>query len=262
MQIAEIKGVVEETERVKTFILDFKVEATPGQFGMFWIPDLDEKPMSLSYTSDSLGVTVLRLGTFSQTMHGLRVGDAIGVRGPFGRGFTIHGKELLIVGGGVGVAPLAPLAENALKRGKKVTAIIGAATEKELLFVDRIEDAGGEVLIATDDGTAGTKGFTTDVLGEVLKEKSFDQCFACGPETMMVKVLTQTKEKKIPTQVSLHRYFKCGIGICGQCAIDGTGLRVCKEGPTFRDVEIEKSVEFGRYWRNAAGEKIYLGGEK
>lgn len=262
MQAVEIKKIVEETERIKTFILDFNVEAIPGQFGMFWIPDVDEKPMSLSYTSGNLGVTVLRLGVFSQAMHKLDEGDKIGVRAPLGRGFSISGKRLLVVGGGVGIAPLAPLAESALKKGKKVTAIVGAATGKELLFIDRIEKAGGAVLIATDDGTRGAKGFTTDVLKEVLAEKSFDQCFACGPEIMMAKVLMQTKEKKIPTQVSLHRYFKCGIGVCGQCAIDDTGLRVCKEGPTFRDVEVGKSVEFGRYWRGAAGERIYFGGKK
>ncbi|MBI5253133.1 MAG: dihydroorotate dehydrogenase electron transfer subunit, partial [Euryarchaeota archaeon] len=84
----------------------------------------------------------------------------------------------------------------------------------------------------------------------------------CGPEIMMLKVLQQTKEKDIPTQVSLHRYIKCGVGICGHCVMDETGFRVCKEGPTFRDKEMEKTIEFGKYWRNASGTKIYFGGKK
>lgn len=262
MQVAKIKKIIQETPRIKTFMLDMNVEATPGQFGMFWIPGLDEKPMSLSYTSGLLGITVLGLGTFSSKMHEMKEGDLLGVRAPLGRGFNLQGKKILLVGGGSGTAPLAPLAEKALKEGRRVTAIVGALTNAELLFVERMRSAGAEVLLATDDGTAGVKGFTTDVLGEVLKEKSFDQCFTCGPEIMMLKVLQRTKEKDIPTQVSLHRYIKCGIGICGHCAMDETGFRVCKEGPTFRDKEMDKTIEFGKYWRNASGTKIFFGGKR
>lgn len=262
MQVAKIKKVVQETPRIKTFIFDMGVDATPGQFGMFWIPGLDEKPMSLSYTAGLLGVTVLKIGPFSLKMHEMKEGELLGIRAPLGKGFNVHGKKILVVGGGSGVAPLAPLAEKALKEGKRVTAIVGALTKAELLFVDRMRNAGAEVLVATDDGSAGFKGFTTDVLREVLKEKSFDQCFTCGPEIMMLKVLQQTKEKDIPTQVSLHRYIKCGVGICGHCVMDETGFRVCKEGPTFRDKEMEKTIEFGKYWRNASGTKIYFGGKK
>lgn len=261
-QITKINEIIEETSRTKTFILDFEVNAIPGQFGMFWVPGLDEKPMSISYTSGNLGVTVLKLGPFSSTLHEMEKGDLLGVRAPLGRGFSIVGKKILLVGGGAGMAPLAPLAENALRDGQEVTAIVGALTKKELLFVDRIKKAGANVLIATDDGTAGLKGFTTDVLKKELERETFDQCFTCGPEIMMAKVVAQTKKKRIPTQVSLHRYFKCGIGLCGQCVIDDIGMRVCKEGPTFRDVEIEKTREFGNYWRNKAGVKVYFGGKK
>ncbi len=259
MQVVEVKRIVKETKRIRTFILDLDVNAIPGQFVMVWLPGVNEKPMSASYTKGDLGITVLRLGDFTRRLFELSEGDLLGIRGPMGRGFKIYGDRLLLVGGGVGVAPLAPLAEEALRDGKEVTAIVGALTASELLFVDRLKRAGARVLISTDDGTAGRKGFTTDVLAELLKEESFDQCFTCGPELMMAKVLDITREHRLPTQASLHRYFKCGIGICGQCVLDGTGLRVCKEGPTFRDKELRKSHEFGRYWRNAAGQKIYFG---
>lgn len=262
MQVVEIKRIIKETKRIRTFILDLDVSAIPGQFVMVWLPGVDEKPMSASYTRGDLGITVLRLGDFTRRLFELSPGDLLGIRGPMGRGFKVYGDRLLLVGGGVGVAPLAPLAEEALSEGKEVTAIIGAITKSELLFVDRIEKAGGRVLISTDDGSAGKKGFTTDVLRELLEEETFDQCFTCGPEIMMAKVLAITREKRIPTQASLHRYFKCGIGICGQCVLDGIGLRVCKEGPTFRDKELWKSPEFGHYWRNAAGQKIYFGGKR
>ncbi len=262
MEIAKIKRVVKDTQRIKTFILDIDVSAIPGQFVMVWLPDVDEKPMSVSYTSGDMGITILELGDFTRRLCELKVGGKIGIRGPMGRGFKVYGDRLLLVGGGVGMAPLAPLAEDAIKEGKEVTAIVGAITAKELLFVERLKKAGVRVFVSTDDGTAGHKGFTTDVLQELLQKETFDQCFTCGPEIMMFKVLNIAGDKEIPTQASLHRYFKCGIGICGHCVLDGTGLRVCKEGPTFRDKELRKSHEFGYYWRNAAGQKIYFGVKK
>lgn len=261
MQIADIREVRKETQRIKTIILDMDVSAIPGQFVMVWIPGVDEKPMSVSYTSGYLGITVLELGEFTQRLCDMKVGNKLGIRGPMGRGFKIYGDRLLLVGGGVGTAPLAPLAEEALADSKEVTAIVGSLTARELLFAERMSKAGARVLVSTDDGSAGRKGFTTDVMKELLEEESFDQCFTCGPEIMMEKVLSLTKDKGIRAQASLHRYFKCGIGICGHCVLDGTGLRVCKEGPTFRDKELERSHEFGSYWRNASGQKIYFKGK-
>jgi len=261
MQVAEIVEIISETNQIKTFKLDLEVNATPGQFGMFWVPGIDEKPMSLSYTSGRIGITVLKLGVFTTRLHEMKLGDVLGVRAPLGRGFEVYGEEILIVGGGCGLAPLAPLAENVLAEDKKVTAIIGASTKGELLFVDRIKKAGADVVLSTEDGSAGIKGLVTDALSKILKGKSFDQCFTCGPELMMVEVLRQTKEKGIPTQISLQRYMKCGIGVCGQCVISDTGLRVCKDGPTFSAEEMERTSEFGKYWRNASGTKIYFGGE-
>lgn len=257
MLMTRIKKAKEETPRLKTFIFDKKVDGIPGQFVMVWIPGLDEKPFSLSYAKGDMGISVLRLGPFTTKMHSLREGDMVGVRGPFGRGFKISGDKILIVGGGCGVAPLAPLAEEACKRGKDVTAIIGARTGTEVFFDERIKRTGARVIITTDDGTAGLKGFTVDALRDILEVEEFDQCYTCGPEVMMAKVLQQTYGR-IPTQASLERYFKCGIGICGQCALDESGLRVCKEGPVFRDKEIMNG-EFGKYRRDASGAKLPFG---
>lgn len=260
MVMTRIKDVKVETDRIRTFILDAKADAMPGQFVMVWIPGLDEKPLSLSYTRGAMGVTVLKLGPFTTKMHTLKEGDAVGVRGPFGRGFKISGDKILIVGGGVGVAPLAPLAEKAGKMGKDVTAILGARSGGEVLFAERIRRAGARVIITTDDGTAGLKGYTVDALKDLLKEEDFDQCCTCGPEVMMARVVEQT-HGKIPTQASLERYFKCGIGICGQCVLDEAGLRVCKEGPVFRYKELIDG-EFGKYRRDASGSKIPFGVER
>ncbi len=260
LNVTKIREIIKETRRIKTFILDMKIKAQPGQFAMVWLPEVDEKPMALSYIDGYVGITVLKLGEFTKKLHEAKVGDIIGIRAPLGRGFKLReeDKRILIVGGGIGVAPLAPLAERAVEEGKEVTAIIGAVTKSELLFVDRFKKIGAKVYITTDDGTAGIKGFTTDAMKDLLKKETFDACYICGPEIMMVKALELAKAKNIPSQVSLHRYFKCGIGICGACVLDGCGYRVCKEGPTFWDFEIEKCTEFGSYWRNAAGVKVYF----
>ncbi len=257
MNIVPIKEVVKETKNIKTFRLDLDLLALPGQYVMLWIPGYDEKPLSISYPGRNMGVTVLKKGATTTRMHEMKPGAPVGVRGPFGRAFKISGKRVIAVGGGVGMAPIAPLVEKAIARGCEVTVIVGAVTERELLFADRVEKAGANMIITTDDGTCGKKCFTTHALEEELQTLKYDECFTCGPEIMMVKVLDIAKKYEVPTQVSMERYFKCGIGICGACVVDDDGLRVCKEGPNFRDVEVEKFKDFGKYTRDASGKRIY-----
>ena len=257
MEITKIKEIVREAEGIKTFRTEMEIDAVPGQFVMAWIPGLEEKPMSLSYVAGNLGITALARGPFTNRLHEMEIGELLGIRGPYGRGFNIEGNRLLVVGGGVGMPPLAALGEKALQNEKDVTVIIGAQTKSALLFADRLKNAGARVLTCTDDGTCGNKGFAPDTLGELLKKETFDQCYTCGPEMMMYKVMRQTRELKIPTQFSIERYFKCGIGICGHCVVDNTGHRVCMEGPVFTDKQLE-SGEFGKYARDASGKRVYF----
>jgi dihydroorotate dehydrogenase electron transfer subunit len=112
------------------------------------------------------------------------------------------------------------------------------------------------VIITTDDGSLGIRGFTTDALKGLLKEESFDCVYTCGPEMMMKKVFGLCKEFGVECQASLERYMKCGIGVCGQCCIDG--LRVCKDGPVFSSEQLRKLDEFGVFERNKSGCKVYL----
>ena len=95
MNIGRIIDIINETDRIKTFILDIDTKAIPGQFGMFWLPGVDQKPMSLSYTYGKMGVTILKLGHFSTKMHELEIGARIGVKGPLGRGYKIKGDNIL-----------------------------------------------------------------------------------------------------------------------------------------------------------------------
>ena len=256
-QVVEIKRVIQETDTVKTFIFNWPVhDEVPGQFMMLW-NFKDEKPMSMSLidpVNNEIGFTIRKVGEFTQALHQMEEGDKLGIRGPYGRGFEIGGSKVLAVGGGVGMAPLAAYAEEASRKGVEVDLISAAASQNELLFMDRLEES-TKIKACTDDGTYGFCGFGTELAEEILKESSYDMIVTCGPEIMMKKLAEIAEKYDIPAQFSLERYMKCGVGICGQCCVDDTGWRICKEGPVFWSDEIKLITEFGKYHRDAAGRK-------
>lgn len=257
-EIVKILRVREETPTVKTYTLDKRIEAKPGHFAMLWIPGVGEKPFSFSNLRDEVEFTVKGVGSFTQKMSTLKNGDVIGFRGPFGEGyFRIAGKNVCVAAGGVGIAPLKPLIDELLEAGKELTVIIGASTVKELIWLDELKKKDLNLLTATDDGTCGSRGSVCDVLHNLLDKEEIDQVYTCGPEPMMKIIADLTLSRKIPCQVSMERYMKCGTGICGQCCIDPSGKRVCKEGPVFTAEELKDS-EFGGYRRDAAGSKCYI----
>ncbi len=241
---AVITKVVEETPTIRTFFFDTSFELTPGQFVMIWIRGVDELPMALSYEN---AITVQKVGAATSALFELGECDSLGIRGPFGNGFEIKKGHILLIAGGVGAAPLAPLADKAALAGANVTTLLGAKTKEELLFKERFETS-GEVRIATDDGSEGKHGFITQLIN---KSENYNQIYCCGPESMMKRALDKVAPSK--AQFSLHRYIKCGIGICGACCVDG--LRVCKDGPVFSG-RVLKKTEFGVYRRNECGQKM------
>lgn len=241
---AVITEVVEETPTIRTFFFETSFDPEPGQFVMAWIRGVDEIPMALSYNN---AITVQKVGPATSALFELGSGDSIGIRGPLGKAFDRKSGHILLVAGGIGAAPLAPLAEKASCEGIKVTTFLGAKTKIELVFRQRFEKA-GDVLIATDDGSEGIHGYVTQLIDN---NESYSQIYCCGPEIMMKKVLDNVSPSKV--QFSLHRYIKCGIGICGACCVDG--LRVCMDGPVFSG-DVLKSTEFGIYRRNECGERL------
>lgn len=241
---AVITEVLEETPTIRTFFFETSFNPEPGQFVMVWIRGMDEIPMALSYDN---AITVQKVGPATSALFELGIGDSIGIRGPLGKGFDRKPGHILLVAGGVGAAPLAPLAEKASSVGIKVTTLLGAKTKDELVFRQRFEKA-GDVLIATDDGSQGIHGYVTQLIDN---NESYSQIYCCGPEIMMKKVLDKVPPSK--SQFSLHRYIKCGIGICGACCVDG--LRVCMDGPVFSG-DVLKNSEFGAYRRNECGERV------
>jgi len=254
---ATIVRITEESPSVRTFFFDLRFEAMePGQFVMVWVRGVDEVPMGLSRKNS---ITVQRVGEATSKLFELKEGDSFGLRGPFGRGFSLPSgsEKILIIAGGVGAAPLAPYADAANAAGSEVHTILGARSADDLIFEERFA-AAGNVYISTDDGSKGAKGFVTDILSG-LDVSAYDRIAVCGPEVMMASVFRLLENRKAleKAEFSLHRYFKCGIGVCGACCIDRSGLRVCKDGPVFSGIQLLDS-ELGRYTRDASGRRIKI----
>jgi len=257
----QISKVITETPRSKTlqFSLEDPVEFQSGQFVMIWVPTVDEIPMSISsWNPPEMAITVQSIGDATQALVSMSKGDWIGIRGPFGNPFSTNSKKSLVVGGGVGIAPLKPLVYNLLDGGSEVTLVLAAKTKNELIFLKEFENlkhSNLKVEIATDDGSLGFKGFATDTVSKLLDGNEFDRMYTCGPELMMAGLYVLAKKSKIGFQASLERFMKCGCGICGTCAMDPTGQLVCADGPVFTGEQLAGLTDFGKYHRDAVGMK-------
>jgi dihydroorotate dehydrogenase electron transfer subunit len=258
----KVSEVVHETETVRTVVFETKTSGfsfKPGQFFMIWVPEVDEIPMSVSlWDPPRVGVTVLPIGEATGVLCSIEPKEWIGIRGPFGSSFALESRSALIVGGGVGIAPLRPLIYSFLKRETDVTVLIAAKTKRELIFFEellKLSDNRLKVQVATDDGSKGFKGLATEATKSILEKNEFDSLYTCGPELMMYGIYELVKDTKIVFQASLERFMKCGCGICGTCALDPTGSLVCVDGPIYSGDALSKITEFGQYHRDAMGVK-------
>lgn len=261
-RVTEIRRVIQETPNIKTFYFndELSAKASPGQFLMIWIPGVDEIPMSLSSIAlaSSASITVKKVGEATEALHNLNPGDMIGVRGPYGRGFTLHTGRVMIVAGGSGMSPLYPLLLELLKLRSEVTLILGAKSKENLLFLNRLLEVSAdnfEFVPVTEDGSYGSKGLASEAAGERMNDAQFDMVYACGPEMMMFEVYKLSRMHGIPIEICLERYMRCGMGICGSCGIGK--YRVCRDGPVFSTSElVEIEDEFGKYRLSPSGRKV------
>ncbi len=265
MRTVMMTSVTVETPEVKSFTFNDRLcsEAKPGQFIMIWIPGIDEIPMSLSTLNakrSQATVTAERVGEATSALHKMKVGDTIGIRGPFGNGYTLkNAGKIMIVGGGTGLASLMSLTEKLAKGKTEVTFLLGAKTKGNLLFYTRVRKllarVKGQLVVTTEDGTSGWKGMVTTQAEKLLKRgEQFDMVYACGPEKMMQKMLLLAERYHMPFEASLERFMRCAIGICGTCVIGR--YRVCKDGPVFSGRQLrEVKNEFGHWRRGFDGRK-------
>jgi len=262
-RITRILNVKNESPSVKTFIFKDKecAKAKPGQFLMLWIPGVDEIPLSIldAREDGTVSVAVRSVGEATQTLHEKKTDEIIGIRGPFGNSFTAKEGEILLVGGGTGIAPLLFLAKKLASKAARAVFIIGAKTREELLFIDELEElcSKGNIVATTEDGSYGIKCLATEPLEPLLAKQKFDMIYTCGPELMMRKVFDLAEKYEIALEASLERLMRCAMGLCGSCVIGK--YRVCRDGPVFTAKQLrEVRSEFGISKRDFDGKKIPL----
>jgi dihydroorotate dehydrogenase electron transfer subunit len=183
-------------------------------------------------------------GQATKLMRELSKADKIDVIGPLGSGFqpSLKAKKYIIVAGGIGLAPLFFLAKNLLDSKKEVIVIYGARTKKELLCRKEISNINIKPLLATDDGSQGTKGSVNDLLTKLLAKNKDEkiEVFAAGPRVMLKEAARICKKAKVKLEVSMDEIMACGVGVCLGCAVKTkNGYKLaCKDGPVFKAEDI------------------------
>jgi len=275
----KIAEVIQESDVTRSFLLDTSknLEVSPGQFVMVWVPGKSEKNIPLSYAApfeQRVGFTIKKKAPapsiceicnscgVCEEIFDMKIGDTIRIRGPYGNGFTIQGKNLLMFGHETRAAPLVFLAEKAREMSRKVTFIVAAPTENRLPFIQRLKDSDIEVLSLTEKELVKDPMSTEEMVDEFIEKKSVvDAAYLSAPERISKPLLDVLGKHNIPTQVMVERHIHCGVGICGECVIDPTGWRACVEGPVFSDVSLRDS-EFGKYRRHSLKKSEIQKGQK
>jgi len=256
--ICKIEKIIDETPTVRTLTFSDGVlcDVLPGQFAMVWVPGVNELPMSIMIASEKgkAAFTIRKYGEASTALYNLKVGESIGIRGPYGNSFTIKEGKLLLVGGGTGLVPLMRLL-TFLKSPDDITLIMGAKTKNEVFFEELankiLQKNNHKVIVVTEDGSYEEKGLVTNIMENVCQNSEFDAVYTCGPELMMSKVVQIADSKGIFVEASLERMMKCGVGICGSCCVNDD--LVCKDGTIFDGKHLLSKSEFGSSHRNKAG---------
>ncbi len=225
---------------------------TPGQFVNLKINDRQElllrRPFSVAITrpEQSFFEVVYRVvGKGTRAMVDLKPGEWVDLMGPFGNGFHLPEKPMncLLLGGGCGVAPLWGLVERLSRGGNRTVALLGFQSSDRVFGEDLFHKCDAEVVVTTDDGSYGLKGFVSDHLEETLK-RPIDRVYICGPMPMLRAVIPMIRKQKVKGEVSLEEKMGCGYGACLSCVAkiwkDGVveRERVCTEGPVFPLEEI------------------------
>lgn len=245
---AVVAGQVALAPMVKRLVLEAPAiarAAGPGQFVHIRVGEglhPLRRPLSIAGVDREAGsITVIYrvVGHGTALLAALAAGQTVDCLGPLGSGFDTAAKRPLLVGGGMGLAPLLFLAKELCPR--PVTVLMGGRTKEELYWRDIFHDVCRSLHVTTDDGSLGRRGFTVDLLPELLAGGGYDRVYACGPRPMMEGVARLAKRQAIPCQISLEDHMACGLGACLSCTCAGTDGRrrkVCSDGPVFWAEEV------------------------
>jgi NAD(P)H-flavin reductase len=263
---AVIRAVEPETPGVATFRLelqDARRQATfryePGQFNMLFVFGLGEVAISISSTPEEqpgIGHTIRFVGMVTRALERLRPGDVLGLRGPYGKGWPLEqarGQDVLVVAGGLGLAPLRPLIRALLARRRefgRLLLLYGSRQPADLLYQREHaawQQQGLEMRVTVDCADAawgGRVGVVPALLGRVSFDPARTIAFTCGPEIMMRFTVYELLSRRLPPEriyLSVERNMQCGVGLCGRCQIGP--YFVCKDGPVFSFQRLGRFVQ-------------------
>ena len=236
-----------DVKLLEVFAADMARVAQPGQFVNVQVSKqvapLLRRPLGVAEVNKEAGTLTLIyriMGEATEILSEVCSGDLISIIGPLGRGFDLSSKRPLLVGGGLGLAPLLYLAQSFPQQS--VDIVMGGRTDKELFWTELFCDKVNNIYITTDDGSQGTKGTVNALLPQLVKNGEYDCVYVCGPVPMMKAVAKVVEEAGIACQVSLEKYMACGLGACMSCSCGGVGkrLKVCTDGPVFWSTEVEE----------------------
>lgn len=205
-----------------------------GQFVQVKISDdfTLRRPLGIASTANGkVKIFYRAVGRGTEILSTRRAGERLNILGALGNGYSDFGGKILLVGGGMGMAPLLCAAEKF-----SADVLIGGRTKEEVTFwQDEFRPHVEKIFITTDDGSYAKKGFVIDLLPEVFAAENYSAILTCGPEVMMRGVAKFAAEKNIPCEVSFEKRMACGLGACLSCSIDTVDGRkkVCKDGPIF-----------------------------
>jgi len=235
------QGTSGRVVRFDVFSPEIARQAKAGQFVVLMVKKEGERiPLTVVEADPAKGVLALiaqEAGLTTALLCRADAGDELySLVGPLGHPTEIkkYGR-VIVVGGGVGIAEIYPVAKALKGAGNEVTAVLGARTRELLILEDEMKEVCDACHVATDDGSYGRKGFTTDILKELLESSRYDLVYAVGPLPMMRKVALVTKDFNVPARVSLNAIMVDGTGMCGCCrvSIAGETRFSCVDGPEF-----------------------------
>ena len=267
-KLARIKSVRDEAEGIKSFKLEFQDSKLresfgyrPGQFIELTVIGMGEAPFSITSSpmnKGCLGISVAKVGEVTEALHLKKEGELLGIRGPYGNGFPldeVKDRNILFVGGGIGLAPLRSLISQMFAYRdsfRRITLLYGARTPELLCFMEELEAwskmKNTEVLLTVDvpdDGWQGNVGVVTSLLSKInIDDMKITTAFVCGPPIMIrftIRDILRMGFADDDIIISMERRMECGLGKCGHCGIGRA--HVCTDGPVFSYRQLKELEE-------------------
>ncbi len=235
-RVVENKPLNEEIWKITIECPEISKKAVPGQFISLLCKDLMlRRPFSIASCNDNKIEIIYKIkGKGTKFIASLSIGNEIDIMGPLGEGFSITGEKALLIGGGVGTAPLVFLSKVLKEKNNPHSLVQGYRSDVKIgkIYADR-------VYTITEDGSSGKKGIINDYLEEIINSENPRIIYACGPNIVLKSIVETAIKHNIKTQIALEREFACGVGVCMGCSIKvkENGLivnkRICKDGPVF-----------------------------